>query len=351
MSPRHDTVLLDVDGTLVDTTYHHALAWARAFRSLDVDVALWEVHRAIGMGGDKLVAAVAGDEVEQRHGDELRQRWQGSTSRCAPRCARCPAAADLVRLLKDRGFRVALASSGKPEHTDAGRRAARHRRPARRRHHVRGDQRVQAGALDPRAGAWRRPAATSAVMVGDSTYRRRGRRAGWAPRASAVRTGGFGVDELRGRRRRPGGGRPARAAAAPTGTRLAAAEAPAGAVEPHARPALPANSQIREATTVVVTATAPEARLLVVEDEPNIRELLADVACASPASRSHAAGDGADRPEAGRRPPARPRRARRDAARHGRLRRHPPAARAAAAQLPDRLPHRPRRHSTTRSRA
>ena len=75
MSPRHDTVLLDVDGTLVDTTYHHALAWARAFRSLDVDVPLWEVHRAIGMGGDKLVAAVAGDEVEQRHGDDLRQRW------------------------------------------------------------------------------------------------------------------------------------------------------------------------------------------------------------------------------------------------------------------------------------
>ena len=118
MSPRHDTVLLDVDGTLVDTTYHHALAWARAFRSLDVDVPLWEVHRAIGMGGDKLVAAVAGDEVEQRHGDDLRQRWLEEYEPLRAEVLPLPGAADLVRLLKDRGFRVALASSGKPQHTE-----------------------------------------------------------------------------------------------------------------------------------------------------------------------------------------------------------------------------------------
>src|SRR6478609_7247759 len=118
MTPRHDTVLLDVDGTVVDTTYHHALAWARAFRSLDVDVALWEVHRAIGMGGDKLVAAVAGDEVEQRHGDELRQRWEEEYEPLRDEVRPLPGATELVRLLKDRGFRVALASSGKPEHTD-----------------------------------------------------------------------------------------------------------------------------------------------------------------------------------------------------------------------------------------
>ncbi len=153
MTPRHDTVLLDVDGTLVDTTYHHALAWARAFRSLDVDVALWEVHRAIGMGGDKLVAAVAGDEVEQRHGDELRQRWQEEYEPLRAEVRPLPGATELVRLLKDRGFRVALASSGKPEHTDQAVELLGIGDLARRRHHVRGDQRVQAGALDPRAGA------------------------------------------------------------------------------------------------------------------------------------------------------------------------------------------------------
>ena len=53
--------ILDVDGTLVDTNYHHALAWYRAFRQHDKLVPIWRIHRHIGMGGDQLVAALAGD--------------------------------------------------------------------------------------------------------------------------------------------------------------------------------------------------------------------------------------------------------------------------------------------------
>src|SRR5438045_2879319 len=49
-----DTVVLDIDGTLVDTNYHHVIAWDRAFRRHEVAVPLWRVHRAIGMGGDRL---------------------------------------------------------------------------------------------------------------------------------------------------------------------------------------------------------------------------------------------------------------------------------------------------------
>ena len=49
--PTHPrAVILDVDGTLVDTNYHHALAWFRALRNEDVTVPAWELHRAIGMG-------------------------------------------------------------------------------------------------------------------------------------------------------------------------------------------------------------------------------------------------------------------------------------------------------------
>ena len=48
---RHDTVLLDVDGTLIDSTYHHAIAWHRAFRDHGIDLPMWRIHRAIGMGG------------------------------------------------------------------------------------------------------------------------------------------------------------------------------------------------------------------------------------------------------------------------------------------------------------
>ena len=58
-------ILFDIDGTLVDSTYHHALAWQRAFDRHDVPIPLWRIHRTIGMGGDKLVAHVAGDEVEE----------------------------------------------------------------------------------------------------------------------------------------------------------------------------------------------------------------------------------------------------------------------------------------------
>ena len=53
-----DAVLFDIDGTLIDSTYHHAVAWHRAFRAEGVPVPIWRVHRTIGMGGDKLVAHV-----------------------------------------------------------------------------------------------------------------------------------------------------------------------------------------------------------------------------------------------------------------------------------------------------
>jgi phosphoglycolate phosphatase-like HAD superfamily hydrolase len=67
--------VLDVDGTLVDTNYQHALAWYRAFRSLGETFPIWRIHRLIGMGGDQLVAALGGDGLEERIGDEVRERW------------------------------------------------------------------------------------------------------------------------------------------------------------------------------------------------------------------------------------------------------------------------------------
>ena len=64
--------VLDVDGTLVDTNYHHAIAWYRAFREHGLTLPVWRIHRHIGMGGDQLVAAVAGKRVEDRQGDSIR---------------------------------------------------------------------------------------------------------------------------------------------------------------------------------------------------------------------------------------------------------------------------------------
>ena len=64
MSAKREAAILDIDGTLVDTNYHHAIAWYRAFLQSDVTLPLWRIHRHIGMGGDQLVAALAGDEFE-----------------------------------------------------------------------------------------------------------------------------------------------------------------------------------------------------------------------------------------------------------------------------------------------
>ena len=66
------TAVLDIDGTLVDTNYHHAIAWFRAFARHDVILPIWRIHRHIGMGGDQVVTALCGEAVEARLGDDIR---------------------------------------------------------------------------------------------------------------------------------------------------------------------------------------------------------------------------------------------------------------------------------------
>lgn len=113
-----DTAVVDVDGTLVDTNYQHALAWFRAFRRVDVTLPLWLIHRHIGMGGDQLVEAVAGAEVEQRYGDEVRDAWKAEFDPMLKEIVPLPGARELVAEVKRRGFRLVLASSGNPQHVE-----------------------------------------------------------------------------------------------------------------------------------------------------------------------------------------------------------------------------------------
>lgn len=108
-------VLLDIDGTLVDSTYHHALAWHRAFARHDLTVPLWRIHRAIGMGGDRLVAHVADEATEERLGDRLRGAWRDEYVDLRAEVRPLPGARALVARLRAGGYRVALASSGDPE--------------------------------------------------------------------------------------------------------------------------------------------------------------------------------------------------------------------------------------------
>lgn len=108
-------VLLDIDGTLIDSTYHHAVAWHRAFARHDLHPAVHRVHRTIGMGGDKLVAEVAGDDVEERLGDALRDAWREEYLPLRDEVRPLDGARDLVLALHAAGHRVALASSGDPQ--------------------------------------------------------------------------------------------------------------------------------------------------------------------------------------------------------------------------------------------
>ena len=114
-----DVVLFDVDGTLVDSTYHHAVAWHRAFAREGMQVPIWRVHRTVGMGGDKLVGVVAGDDVEAERGDTLRDAWKEEYAELLAEVEPLPGAADLVRELDGAGYVVALASSGEKPFADA----------------------------------------------------------------------------------------------------------------------------------------------------------------------------------------------------------------------------------------
>jgi HAD superfamily hydrolase (TIGR01549 family) len=105
--------ILDVDGTLVDTNYHHAIAWYRAFLRHDVVVPIWRVHRHIGMGGDQLVAAVAGDEVEERVGDEIREAESDLYKELIGEVRTMEGSRELIEDLRRRDNVVVLASSAK----------------------------------------------------------------------------------------------------------------------------------------------------------------------------------------------------------------------------------------------
>lgn len=117
-APASTAVLFDIDGTLVDSTYHHAVAWHRAFRRLGHTLPIWRIHRTIGMGGDKLVAEVAGDAVEAKDGDELRDAWREEYLELRAEVAPLPGATELVRALHRNGATIALASSGDPQFAD-----------------------------------------------------------------------------------------------------------------------------------------------------------------------------------------------------------------------------------------
>jgi HAD superfamily hydrolase (TIGR01549 family) len=111
--------ILDIDGTLVDSNYQHTLAWYGALREHGHTVSMFRVHRLIGMGGDQLVRALLGDEVEEREGDAIREtEGERYLERYIDTVQPLEGARELIVRLKDAGRRVVLASSAKPDEVE-----------------------------------------------------------------------------------------------------------------------------------------------------------------------------------------------------------------------------------------
>ncbi len=103
--------LLDVDGTLVDTNYHHALAWYRAFRDNGITLPVWRIHRHVGMGGDQLVPALVGERIDAEKGEAIRNSRDEIYEQLIDEVAPLEGARELIEDLNERGFATVLASS------------------------------------------------------------------------------------------------------------------------------------------------------------------------------------------------------------------------------------------------
>lgn len=108
-------VVLDLDGTLVDSVYEHVAAWHAAFHDVGLHVSAVRVHEAIGMGGDRLVAHVSGDSAEAAVGDDVRGLHDTYFRAGLRTVSGLDGASELVEALVGTGHRVVVASSSEAD--------------------------------------------------------------------------------------------------------------------------------------------------------------------------------------------------------------------------------------------
>jgi HAD superfamily hydrolase (TIGR01549 family) len=187
--------ILDIDGTLVDTNYHHAIAWFRAFRQHDEALPVWRIHRHIGMGGDQLVESLCGKEVEREKGDDIRSAEKALYMALIDEVEPFAGSRELISELKERGHAVVLASSAKPDEVE---------------HYLElldardlvdawtESSDVESTKPEPDLvhAAMEKAGTDDAVMVGDSTWDCEAAKRAGIP-TIAVLTGGFSEAELR----------------------------------------------------------------------------------------------------------------------------------------------------------
>jgi len=117
-TPEVEGLIVDIDGTLVDSNYLHVLAWQRALSQHDIDADGWKIHRYIGKGGDKMVTSVAGEAAEQAHGDEIRDVESELFQQLIDEVRPFDGAGRFIEEVKEAGLTVVLSSSAKEEEVE-----------------------------------------------------------------------------------------------------------------------------------------------------------------------------------------------------------------------------------------
>ena len=107
--------LFDLDGTLIDSVYQHVIAWREALEQCGVSLAVWKLHRRIGMSGGLFVTALL-RELEAELDDETLARLPELHAEAYARhyssVRPLPGASELLAALSDQGVPWAIATSG-----------------------------------------------------------------------------------------------------------------------------------------------------------------------------------------------------------------------------------------------
>ena len=119
MTARDRTAFVfDLDGTLVDSVYQHVLAWHEALQSEGVQLAIWRIHRKIGMSGGLLTNILlreTGVDLSAERIERLQRRHAEAYKRVASQIQPLPGARALIAALTDAGIPWAIATSGRME--------------------------------------------------------------------------------------------------------------------------------------------------------------------------------------------------------------------------------------------
>lgn len=109
-------VILDIDGTLVDSNDAHARAWVEALAEHGIQAAYEKVRPLIGMGGDKLLPEVSGIEEDSDEGKKISQyRSKVFKKKYLPNIKAFPSVRELLERMRDEGLKLVVASSAKED--------------------------------------------------------------------------------------------------------------------------------------------------------------------------------------------------------------------------------------------